>query len=97
MKYIPGLTLWTKNSHRYTNAFILSVTDEVITVISDWGNVMTFPSPDKLEALYDVVDDVPFLLRTAEERLQEQIEKLQSTLEYVKGLKLDQSAKDPTL
>lgn len=86
MKLQPGIALATLNGQHYTNATIVKIEGENITVLSDFGNLMTFAGEKSLFSVYALsANQMQYLAMRGEiepvkERIAEQIEKLQAAL-----------------
>lgn len=101
MKLRVGMPLATKNGQRYSNAVVYKIAHgkhrDIITVLTDYGDIQHFPSVDDLFVYYDVSSWYINQLRLADDmsvdisvldniydlkrRLQNQIELLKSALE----------------
>ena len=101
MKLRVGMPLVTKNGHRYSNAVVYKIAHgnhrDIITVITDYGNIFHFSSVDDLLANYNISESylqylpsVDTGLITVEDldnafslrdRLEHQIELLKSALD----------------
>lgn len=101
MKLRVGMPLATKNGHRYSNAVVYKIAHgkhrDIITVLSDYGNIFHFSSVEDVLANYDISEsylqylpEVDHGLISLEDlddafslrdRLEHQIELLKSALE----------------
>lgn len=85
IELVPGLPLTTLDGQRVTNAVIAFVNpvNKAITVISDYGNQMTYSEPSLFD-FYKIPDwyfekaYTNYPMPTLEERLDDQIAKLQA-------------------
>lgn len=93
MEPVKGMVLCTKNSQALTNAIVISVEENVVEVLSDFGNLMKLPK-DNLWRCYEVSEnwiEHQMLLEklsitdteTLEDRISQQISKLQEALETI--------------
>lgn len=84
--YEPGMVLCTKNGQRVSNAIVVNVGPEIITILSDFGNCIRI-TPTTADSMYEVSEawvDHRALggqWPSIKERIEQQIELLNAALQ----------------
>lgn len=90
MKYEKGTVLCTRDGKQFSNGFVLKTDEDLVTVITDYGNIVVRTS-EEIDALFTINENwlvskkYEQPLPSVESRLEEQISKLKVVLNYLKN------------